>query len=216
MILPLTKGAVAEWPFENGPIQQLNWLNLENSLALLETVFSTLHDHKLLFPKVICLSQWMRAGEFNVAGSKRIDKSLINVTVNSLRPLADVFALCHSIFDNESVYPLTIEIFGSGVILTRQGDQTVDNLIRVYSTTLDIFRITVATHSDVWLPFSLEGKAQTDLYILNSDRLVNALEQIQRKTGFKVQEGNESYYSVIKGFRLENVRYADGSIADVT
>ena len=51
---------------------------------------------------------------------------------------------------------------------------------------------------------------------MNADRLANALQEIQQQTGFELEEGVESAYSVLKGFRIDNVRYADGSIADVS
>jgi hypothetical protein len=54
------------------------------------------------------------------------------------------------------------------------------------------------------------------MYSLNASRLTNALQEIHQQTGFALEEGVESYYSVIKGFSLENIRYADGSIADVS
>jgi hypothetical protein len=63
---------------------------------------------------------------------------------------------------------------------------------------------------------SLQGEAQDDIYRLNADRLADALQEIKNQIGFKLEEGLESYYSIINGFHLENIRYADGSIADVS
>lgn len=215
-MIPRYKGSVAEWPFEDGFIQQLNWLTLERSLTLCAAVTSILSTHRLLFSNAICFSQWMRAGECGVAQSVRVEKTDVNISVNPSDPFVDVFSLCRSIIDGESVYPLTIDIFGSGTILTDRGDAIVDDLVWLRATTLDIFSISVVTQSDVWLPFSLRGDPQHDIHRLNADRLVNALQEVQQQTGFKLEEGIESHYSVIKGFYLDNIHYADGTVADVS
>jgi hypothetical protein len=157
----------------------------------------------------------MRAGDREVAQSERVEKADINVRLHPSKSFADVFAECRSVIENESVYPLTIEVFGSGVIVTEQGDSFVDDLVWVRATTLDIFRISVGTQSDAWLPFALAGDPQPEIHRLNAHRLTSALEEIERHTGFRLEEGVEGSYSVIKGFSLDNIRYSDGSIAEV-
>jgi len=179
-------------------------------------VVSILSTRKLLFPNVVCLSQWMQAGEYEVAQSKRIEKADINIAVHPSKPLVDVLSLCRLLMDDESVYPLKINIFGSGIIITNKGDSVVNNLMWIRARTLDTFDISVATQSDVWLPFSLKGKPHHDIYKLNADRLADALQDIEQQTGFKLEEGLESYYSIVRGFYLDNIRYADGSIVDVS
>jgi hypothetical protein len=216
MIIPLHKGSVAEWPFENGIVKQLTCSSLErslNSCALVASIFGT---HRLLFPNVIRFSQWMQAGEHEVARSERVEKLDENISIHASNSIRDIFPLCCSFIENGSAYPLTIDIFGSGVIATDLGDEIVDNLIWFHATTLDTFCISVVTQSDVWLPFSLTGEPQYNVYRLNADRLANALKDTERQTGFKIEEGVESNYSIIKGFYLDNIRYADGSIADVS
>lgn len=216
MMLSCDKGSVAEWLFEDSCVQQLTWLFLERALTSCATVVSILSARKLLFPNTICLSQWMQAGEHEVAQSKCIQKPDVNISVHPSKPLVDVFSLCRLMIDSESVYPLKIKIFGSGIIVTNQGDSVVNNLVWIRARTLDTFDISVATQSDAWLPFSLKGEPQHDIYRLNADRLADALQDIEQQTGFKVEEGLESYYSIIQGFHLDNVRYADGSIVDVS
>ena len=216
MMLPRHKGSVAEWSFKNGLVKHLTWSVLERSLTSCATVSSVLRDHRLLFPNSVRLSQWMQAGESEVAQSKRIEKADINISVYSSKPFVDIFLLCRLLMDKDSVYPLTIEVFGSGTIVTDRDNALVEDLVWVRATTLDIFSISVATQSDVWLPFSLQGEPQHDTSKLNANRLETALQEIQKKTCFDLEEGIESYYSVINGFRIYNVRYADGSIADVS
>lgn len=212
MILPRHKGPVAEWMFEDGIVAELTWASLERSLKSCETVASILSNQRLFLPHQVCLSQWMRAGERKVADSERVEKSDVVVVVDGPRPFAKVVGACQSIIESESVYPLRIEALGSGVIVTDQGDSVVDDLITLLATTLDIFNISVSTQSDVWLPFSLSGESQPDIHRLNAERLEHALQEIQRRTGFKLQEGLETPYAVITEFRLENRRYADGSL----
>lgn len=216
MIIPRHKGSVAKWTFENGLIQQLNWQVLEQSLTSCATVASILSSYKLLSTNTIRLSVWMRAGEQNVSQSKRIEKADISFSVDPSNPFMDTLSLCHSILDSEYVYPLTVEILGLGAIVTDHGEIFVDDLVWLRARTMDTFNISVVTQSDVWLPFSLQGEPQHAIYSLNADRLTNALQEIHQQIGFDLEEGVESYYSVIKGFRLENIRYADGSIADVS
>src|SRR5688500_14674313 len=109
-MLPRKKGPVAEWPFQDGPVQQLNWLTLKQSLTSCETMVSVLSAHRMLFPNSMCFSQWMRAGEHEVARGERVEKANVEVTMNPSNPFAQVFPLCRSFIDSESVYPLTIKI----------------------------------------------------------------------------------------------------------
>ena len=109
------------------------------------TVGSILSTHRLLFPTSICLSQWMRSGEQGVARSERVYKADINISIQRSSPFADVFSLCRSALENEGVYPLTIDILGSGAVVSDQGEDIVDDLVWLRSTTLDILVISVAT-----------------------------------------------------------------------
>jgi hypothetical protein len=215
MLVPGNKGPVGEWSFEGGVVHQLTLPVLEQSLASFALVASILEIHRLLDPKVVRLSQWMLAGEREVAQSVRVEKADLEVPLHSSKSFEDVFALCRSGIKSESVYPLTIEMSGSGIIITEQGDSVIDDLVWIRATTLDIFRISVGTQSDAWLPFSLAGDPQPEIYRLNAHRLTNALQEIEQQSGFNLEEGVESDYSVIKGFRLENIRYSDGSIVEV-
>lgn len=216
MVLPHHNGPIAEWIFKDGSVQQLTWSELERALTSCTVIASILYAHKLLFPNHVRLSQWMRAGEYGVAQSYRVDKADINISVHSLNSFVDVFSAARLVIDSEAVYPLTIEILGSGEVITNQGTSLVDDLVWIRAITLDILSISVGTQSDIWLPFSLKGEPQYDVYQLNSNRLTFSLQEIQKETGFQPEEGVESDYSVIRGFHLDNVHYADGSIADVS
>jgi hypothetical protein len=154
----------------------------------------------------------MKAGERRVAESERVEKQEIVVSVDPAGTLTEIFTTCRSIIEDELVYPLRVEISGSGVIVGTSGDSVLEDVVWLHAITLDTFYITVGTQSDAWLPFSLKGEAQPDIYTLNAGRLEQALQQIQRETTFKLQEGVESHYSVISGFRLDNRRYEDGSL----
>ncbi|MCB9314771.1 MAG: hypothetical protein H6574_18885 [Lewinellaceae bacterium] len=215
MELPISKGPVAKWTFENGPINKLSWPNLEKSLVNLEQVASVLKSQDLLNPNTICLSKWMIAGSHQVVNSNRVEKPTITFSFNSLNSYPELILQCRSLIEEESVYPLTINLLGSGMIKGEVKNFDVDNLIWISCTTLEIFRISIMTQSDVWLPFALDGKPHEKTFKLNEDRLTNALSEIQLLTGFKLEEGQECDYSIINGFRIENIRYSDGSIANV-
>jgi hypothetical protein len=158
----------------------------------------------------------MRAGDIGVAQSERLAKEPLELQSDLSLAFAELLELCRSIFLTEFAYPTVIEISGSGHILTQAGPSVVEDLVWMRSSTLDTLMLTVGTQSDAWLPFSLSGEAQPELYELNFDRLARALKEIKLKTGFSMEEGVESPYSVIKGFYLENVTYEDGSVADVS
>ena len=212
MILPNQTGTVAEWIFDDGLVNHLNWPSLQGTLEVCQTMTSILMAHRLLVPNKVCLSQWMKAGERRVAESERVEKPEIFVSVDPANYLAEIFTTCRSIIEGESVYPLRVEISGSGVIVGAAGDSVLDDVVWLRAITLDTFYVTVGTQSDAWLPFSLNGEAQPDIYTLNAGRLEQALQEIQRQSGFELQEGVESDYSIITGFRLDNRRYADGSL----
>src|SRR4051794_19172682 len=215
MIVPRDKGPVGEWTFENGPISNLNWSTLEECLSWCSEVASIFSSHRLLFPKAVQLSQWMRASGSKVAESERVGKGVIKLLVDPSKGFKDVISRCREIIYAESVYPLKVEIFGSGVIVNDSAEEIVDDLIWIRATTLDILRLSIMTQSDVWLPYSLRAEPQYDIFVQNSDRLVSALEEVRRHTGFELEEGVQTHYSVVNGFHLENVRYADGSVVDL-
>ncbi|MEY2497293.1 MAG: hypothetical protein QOD12_849 [Verrucomicrobiota bacterium] len=216
MILQRDNGPVAEWAFENSPIHRLRWATLEHSLRLCEKIVSILHTHKILYPDTVRLSQWIRAGDHGVAQGERVSRTDTLISLSSSDSFQEVFSSSRFIVEKEEVYPVLIDISGSGVLVTEQGDTMVEDLAWIRATTLDILTITVATQCDAWLPFTLKGEPQPDIYRLNADRLATALQAIQRQTGLKLEEGATSTHAIMKGFRLENLRYADGSIADAS
>ncbi|MDB5033880.1 MAG: hypothetical protein JWQ98_1121 [Chlorobi bacterium] len=215
-MLPRSKGPVAEWVFKDSILPMLTWDSLQNSLVTCERTISILRAHELLSPNVIRFSQWMKAGEYGVFQSKRVDKSDVVISISPSTSHAELLMACRLIFDEEHVYPLTIEVDGVGTIVSDQGEFLVEDLVWLRVSVLDTFNLSIGTQSDVWLPFTLSGHSQSDIYVRNSDRLAEALLQVQRETGFDLEEGAESQYSVIVGFRLDNVRYFDGSVADVS
>jgi hypothetical protein len=158
----------------------------------------------------------MRAGSSEVSKSERVEKGAVTLPIDSGQGFKGVFSKCYALMTLESVYPLTIEIFGSGKIVKRSSYDVVDDLVWIRSTTLEILRISILTQSDVWLPYSLRAEPQHEICTRNADRLASALEEVKIRTGFKLEAGLETYYSVIKGFHLENIRYSDGSIADLS
>lgn len=215
-MLSRDRGSVAQWHFDGRLVRRLDGAALDQSLTVCAIVVSILRTEKLLLPDVVLLSRWIRAGEHDVAQSERVEKADVKVSIHPSESILNILPLCRSIIENESAYPLSIEISGSGVVATSQGDNVASDLVWLRATTLDIFSILVATQSDAWLPFSLKGEHQPDICTLNANRLATALQEIERQTGFKLEEGVESNYSVINGIHLDNIRYEDGSIADVS
>src|SRR4051812_3400371 len=106
LIVPRHKGPVAEWSFEDGPVQRLTWPTLSRSLSSCATIISILSRYRLLFPNRVRLYKWMRACECEVAQSERVEKSEISLPVDPLRHFEDVVSLCHTLINSEAVYPL--------------------------------------------------------------------------------------------------------------
>lgn len=217
MTLPRGKGPVATWWLENDVVEALDWPTIERSLGLCETAVSILREHDLLLPRMASLSKWMTAGPWAVAQGQRVERASLNISVDPDGPLTQVASSCRLAIESEGIYPLTIEISGVGLVITEQDTSVpTDDLVWIRTTTLDTFAILIATQSDVWMPFSLAGTPQPKLSERNADRLATALDEIIRRTGLSLEEGVSTPYSVVNGFRVENVRYADGSIVDVT
>lgn len=216
MIIPHSRGPVAEWRFHGPLVRELTIPSIEFAFGKIGAALSVLADERLLDVRKVCFSRWIRAIPGPVEQSKRVDKPAIELQVDRASFLSATLALIRSTIEGEEVYPLDIEIFGSGTVLLSVGEATVADLLWVRGTTLDTFMISIGTQSDVWLPFALDGEPQPEICKLNAGRLVRALQRIEGQIGFQLEEGVESAYSVAKGFQLDNVRYSDGSVADVS
>ncbi len=215
MKLERSRGPVAAWHFHGPPVTELSYQALQRLLATCRTVGSILAGKDLLLPHRIQLSRWMRAGQHGVAAGQRVERPNIELTAGA-ELLSEVGSAAQAAMRDDSVYPLTIEVSGAGVVRTPAGEIAVDDLIWLRAITLDTFLFSINTQSDVWLPFSLQGKDQREIWELNADRLAEALRAIQRETGFQVEQGADGPYSVINGFYATNVRYANGAVVDVS
>jgi len=215
MLLERNRGPVASWRFEGEAVSELTWQTLERSLSACQAVTSILSARNLLLPARVAVSRWMRAGQHGVADGKRIEKTDLKIG-NGTDIFREVHFAAQEALEVDAAYPLTIEISGSGVVKTGTGDLRVNDLVWLRTTTLDRFVLSVNTQSDAWLQYSLKGEDQREIWSLNAERLAETLKEIQQQTGFELEQGVESPYSIISGFYLNNIRYRDGSVADVS
>jgi hypothetical protein len=108
-----------------------------------------------------------------------------------------------------------VHVLGSGIAIAEDGSRHwVPNLVWISGDTIWKPTVMVATQSDIWLPYDLRGRPQTAVYDRNRGRLEHPLEAVQSRCGLTLSHEETTDYARINGFRLENLRTADGTVAD--
>ena len=69
---------------------------------------------------------------------------------------------------------------------------------------------------DAWPPGTLRADPQPEVCRRNAPRLEAALREIREHLGFDALTDDDTPYSRKVGFHLENVRYANSEIVDVS
>ena len=96
---------------------------------------------------------------------------------------------------------------GEGIIFSQTGDAIVyENVVTVQTTSLPL-AVFIRLHSTDFLPYTLDGYPQKEVYKYNAPRLEQAMQEIEACLGLPplMDEIDYSDYCLIKGYRLMNL-----------
>ena len=96
---------------------------------------------------------------------------------------------------------------GQGMILSATGEPIVYNNVITLQTTQLPVAIFIHMHSTDFLPYTLDGYPQKEVYKYNAPRLEQAMQEIEACLGLPplMDEIDYSDYCLIKGYRLMNL-----------
>ncbi len=212
-------GAVADWWFEDRSYQIFpnNHQERHKLLEMSQSVAEILEKHKLLFPNKVILSGWLYY-DSSVGKSTRQDHPDVTIYIpNEIGSRGIVTCTEERLEQLEKqrpfLYPIDVDILGVGILLDEQRHECKQpDVTWLSARTLDAHIVDVLTQSDAWLPYTLSGKPQPEIYRYNAPRLESALQEIQERLGIIPSINDRSDYALIEGFYLSNHVDADGEI----
>ncbi|UWE03299.1 hypothetical protein [Laceyella sacchari] len=114
------------------------------------------------------------------------------------------------------VYPCFIQIIGEGKLINQDGvKQGFKNVVSIEARFTEALVVDVITYSTAWLPNTLAGEPQQEIYKWNAPRLEKALYEIEAALGVEpiIDDANE--FCLINGYRLDNARDIDGEVIPI-
>ncbi|MBA4496437.1 hypothetical protein ACFO25_16905 [Paenactinomyces guangxiensis] len=215
---------IADWWFEDrtelisfvGPEQVSSLINM------CEKCISILKRYELLSPSKILLPGPWKFND-NVGGQvKRRQVQKADVSIEY--PGHNENELATYVLDRLNseqgatgyVYPSFIQIVGEGKIINNDGvKQGFENVVSIEAWFTEALVVDVITYSTAWLPNTLAGVPQQQIFEFNSHRLEKALNEIEAALGVEAITDEVSDFCRIDGYRLDNFRDVDGDVVPV-
>jgi hypothetical protein len=215
---------VADWWFEDRT-ELISFVGPEEMCKLIhlcEKCISILKRYELLSPSKILLSEPWLFNE-NVGEQlklRRVQKADISIDYPSHNEneLATYFLHCLKKEPGATgyVYPSYIRFIGEGKLINQDGvKQGFENVVSIEAQITDALIIDVITYSMAWLPYTLAGEPQQEIFEWNAPRLEKALYEIEAVLGVEpiIDDANE--FCHINGYRLDNARDIDGEVIQI-
>jgi hypothetical protein len=190
-------GIVAKWHFETHSIMtdEIQTLNIINEILLKAQI------EELIITKFLKLSYMSHVGTS--------EAQIVRIEFDNIKKL---------ILDNQD---FIFDVSGDGNIYTSHdtsekitlGDNNVIvskgllNITIWYSKN-SVLRCTISTKADIWLPFDLKGRPQTEIYAANLGRLSDYMISLSGIGLFLVPDDNYDFqtYCLVSGFCMQNYR----------
>jgi hypothetical protein len=215
---------VADWWFEDRT-KLISFVGPEEMCKLIhlcEKCISILKRHELLSPSKILLSKTWLFNE-NVGEQvklRRVQKADIPIDYPSHNEngLATFFLdwLKKEQSTTGYVYPCSIQFVGEGKLINQDGvKQGFKNVVSIEAQITDALIVDVITYSTAWLPYTLAGEPQQEIYEWNAPRLEKALYEIEAALGVEPIIDDVNEFCHINGYRLDNVRDDDGEVIPI-
>ncbi|MGX9708459.1 hypothetical protein [Laceyella tengchongensis] len=215
---------VADWWFEDRS-ELISFVGPEEMCKLIhlcEKCISILKRYELLAPSKILLSKpWLfneNVGE--QVKLRRVQKADISIDYPSHdeNELATYFLYCLKKEQGATgyVYPSYIRFVGEGKLINQEGvKQGFKNVVSIEAMFAGALVVDVITYSTAWLPHTLAGEPQQEIYEWNAPRLEKALYEIEAALGVEAIIDDVNDFCHINGYRLVNFRDADGEAIPV-
>ncbi|AUS09940.1 hypothetical protein C1X05_14640 [Laceyella sacchari] len=215
---------VADWWFED-ETEITDFVGPERVRSLInmcEKCISILKRYELLSPSKILLSKNWIFNE-NVGEQvkwRRVQKADISIDYPSHNEneLATYFLdwLKKEQGATGYVYPCSLQFVGEGKLINKDGvKQGFENVVSIKAMFIGALIVDVITYSTAWLPYTLAGEPQQEIYEWNAPRLEKALYEIEAALGVEpiIDDANE--FCHINGYRLDNARDIDGEVIPI-
>lgn len=213
MMIERTWGSVGEWWFDGPKAPDPDRRTREHVRPLLSSCVgaaAVLAQHELLRVERVRLDTWLSPGT-----GTRVDQAPLEFSVPPGTPAGDLTELAWSAVSQVegALYPATIELGGSGILVDDGGRRVERNDVAWIEGRLHVSCVVaIATQHDAWLPCSLFGRPQPEVHARNAPRLEAALSGIEARVGARARSEPETNFARIVGYRLENLRDEDGDV----
>ena len=220
MILNKNAGSIADWWFEGErkSVSKTNRFERNQLLNLCQLTIDILEAHELLQPSTVLFENWF-SYDFKTKTVYRVEKPNLTITLSKKSGEESFLASCQDTLDRLPgfLYPGNIKIFGTGIVLDAEGIKyELENVVWIWGTTGYGHTVDIITQSDVWLPCTLLGQPQPEVYRLNAPRLQKALQEIQKALGVEPIIDDVSDFAIIKdNFLLDNIVDIEGDVIPI-
>jgi hypothetical protein len=180
------------------------------------SALSVLSPAALLVPKSIRCERWLTTLD-NRPEKAAIPPMTLATKDTNWNPADLAVSIRRHLDQHEGAsetYPADLEIRGGGYIVSDSDDQVWRNNLCQLNVAYEEGDVIVAveTHSDVWLPFDLEGSPQLALSAANHPRLSAVLRTLASLWGNEPDTGARRKYAVALTYGVENARDVDGEV----
>jgi hypothetical protein len=104
-----------------------------------------------------------------------------------------------------NVIPVRVDVYGNGVVLDAGAERVLPDVVGVSTFSVRTKgSVVIKTWCDAWLPLSLRGEEQPEIYRLNAPRLRSALEEVERVVGAAGGCDGATKFSRCEGYELRN------------
>lgn len=218
VIIKRQNGPVANWWFEDEeePITyQANPKKLCELLEVCQSVAEVLERYELFRPTMVILADWI---DPNSSDNKLLEEEpavtvpipndagagkIVDIVKQALERLIQKRSFSPG--DSTTLYPTTVDVLGTGVVINAAGHKyEFPNVVWLSGAGDGRLAVDVNTQIDAWLPYTLLGEPQLDVYNYNQPRLESALREIQSRLGIVPITDDHNKYVLINGLHLAN------------
>lgn len=204
-----SSGPVGSWWFDTGLPPAFDDVVVRAHLALAERALEALAASRVLFPSHIVVTGWIAVTPSGPAPAEQLEAVRVPFGV-PVSPVVLEIADRLAKSTGTQAYATEVVFEGSGELELPDGSsRAYDHLARLRAISFGDVALQVETYTDAWLPYSVAGTPQPDLFARNAPRLAETLQAIERITG-SAPDSEATPYAVPVAGGLRNHVDADG------
>lgn len=206
---------IGAWSFHVESGRLADGDELRQSVVATALAATVLDRAGLLHPQTLRCHSWLRLqNDFPVAESmlpELVMEDQIPLQVEEIETVVRQFLVSHGIQD---AFPRTVVVLGPGEVANLTGD--TNSLDRMFDLEVlyDGVGVTVslATYTDIWMPFDLSARPQQEIAEANAPRLASALRKLGAALQTEVDPAEPTKFAEPVDYGLSNHRDVDGEI----